>query len=99
VIIVSMKVGKDSIFISEGNKYIHRYTTVDGDVFESTSDWKLNSGGNVILFEDFVFFTDDVAYNKRRGGNWFARIRMSSKGQLDLMYSREHNIFFRRIDD
>lgn len=89
--------GKDSIFIVKGNKYIHRYTTDEGKVFESTSNWKLNSGGNLILFEDFVFFTNDVGYNKRRGGNWFSRIRVSSKGQIDLIYSRENNIFYRKV--
>jgi len=86
---------QDSLFIENDSTYRHKYWASRNDQYEAKGKWVYDSKGEEILFKKFVFFNDEGPSTP--AGNWYSKIRVSSEGNIDLMYSRENNIFYRKI--
>lgn len=84
---------KDTLHINSDSTYQHKFWSSNGQTYEAIGSWTYDPRTEVILFKKFVFFNDSGAATP--AGNWFSRIRYS-KGEIDLMYSGENNIFYRK---
>ena len=84
--------GGDTIVINADGSYHHYLTRRTGQRLENRGTWKYDSESNEVLFEKFSFFTENSP-----AGNWFSRIR-AKDGEIDLMYSSENNIYYRKQD-
>ncbi len=86
---------QDSIIIENGSTYRHVYWTSRNEKYETVGKWIYGQKNEEILFKNYSFFNDKGS--STASGNWYSRVRISSNGQIDLMYSRENNIFYRKM--
>ena len=85
---------QDSLFILNDSIYRYKYWASENHQFEVEGKWIYNSKAEEILFKEFVFFNNEGPSTPP--GNWFSKVRVT-EGHIDLMYSREDNIFYRKV--
>jgi hypothetical protein len=93
--VFSLSPMQDTIFIENDSVYRHMYWASRDDKYEAEGNWIYDSEEDEILFKKFVFFNDEGPASP--AGNWFSKVRVSSEGQIDLMYSKENNTFYRKM--
>ena len=82
---------KDTLDIRPNGTYYYR-TYVEDKILKNEGNWKLNSIGTEINFENFSFLTNGLK------GNWYSLIR-TQDAEIHLMYASEENIYFKKIKD
>lgn len=87
---------QDSIFIYADGTYTYQHLASNGHVFDRHGAWKHDSPGCEILFENFLFFSDEKSFSGSQGGNWYSRVHVVD-GVILLMYSSEDNIYFSKV--
>lgn len=88
---------KDSIFIYADGTYKYQHLASNGNVFDRHGEWKHDSVGCEILFENFLFFSDEKSFSGSQGGNWYSRVQVVD-GEIRLMYSSEDNIYYAKAE-
>lgn len=82
----------DSLFLYADKTYTHKFIASNAKVFEAKGEWRYDSLGNEVTFEDFIFFNDEGADNPP--GLWYSKVSLTKEGEIRLIYSSENNIFF-----
>lgn len=95
VYVFSLSPMQDTIYIENDSVYRHVYWASRHDRYEAEGNWVYDPKSEEILFRKFVFFNDEGPASP--SGNWYSRVRVSPEEQIDLMYSKEDNIFFRKM--
>lgn len=84
----------DTIFIQDSGRYIHKCITNNGDVVQFTGSWEYNNATNEVLFKDFMDL--GTLADGLRPANWYSKIKLTSDGEVRLVYSSENNIYYRK---
>jgi hypothetical protein len=87
----STQYNSDSLFVNKDHTYKHEYYSSNGKLSKS-GEWKYDSLGSEITFESFSFPNDEL--DNLPSGYWVSRVRITSNGEVHLMYSSENNIYF-----
>lgn len=81
----------DIVVMNDDYSYVHKMTNSQNLVFESRGKWELNSLGEEVRFEDFVFFNEQGADNPP--GSWYSKVKRIN-GKLVLVYASEEGIYY-----
>jgi len=83
---------QDSLIVNTDNSYKHLFYASDGRVFERSGTWAYDSMPSEVRFSDFTFFNNEGPVLP--AGVWISRVRVDDKGNINLMYSSENNLYF-----
>jgi len=86
---------RDSLFVNLDGSYIHKYSSKQGEIFQSSGDWEYDSIRQRVIFKDFRFFSD-MGADDLPPGEWRPKIDYSNSNEVRLIYSSEDNVYFKK---